>query len=135
MTAVLITGALTGDLVGRCAPRRRPHEANAKRYALMVVALLTFGIFGGIFSVTRVAEAQPAQSEVLPTDEKTASEGGACCKAGDPAPPTELVKQVPKGQLHSPYPDYAKLAKDDPDLRSEERRVGKECRSRWSPYH
>src|SRR3712207_8138694 len=24
--------------------------------------------------------------------------------------------------------------KDDP-LRSEERRVGKECRSRWSPYH
>ena len=23
----------------------------------------------------------------------------------------------------------------DPRLRSEERRVGKECRSRWSPYH
>src|SRR5258705_10033141 len=23
----------------------------------------------------------------------------------------------------------------DGDLRSEERRVGKECRSRWSPYH
>ena len=23
----------------------------------------------------------------------------------------------------------------DPDERSEERRVGKECRSRWSPYH
>ena len=23
----------------------------------------------------------------------------------------------------------------DPDHRSEERRVGKECRSRWSPYH
>ena len=25
--------------------------------------------------------------------------------------------------------------KNDPYLRSEERRVGKECRSRWSPYH
>ena len=26
---------------------------------------------------------------------------------------------------------------DDPEIcdRSEERRVGKECRSRWSPYH
>src|SRR5258707_11645559 len=24
---------------------------------------------------------------------------------------------------------------DDFDFRSEERRVGKECRSRWSPYH
>ena len=23
----------------------------------------------------------------------------------------------------------------DPDKGSEERRVGKECRSRWSPYH
>src|SRR5262245_24349746 len=33
-------------LVGRCTPRRRPHEANAKPYALMIVALLTFGIFG-----------------------------------------------------------------------------------------
>src|ERR1035438_5967119 len=26
-------------------------------------------------------------------------------------------------------------ANSDPRLRSEERRVGKECRSRWSPYH
>ena len=24
---------------------------------------------------------------------------------------------------------------DDANIRSEERRVGKECRSRWSPYH
>ena len=24
---------------------------------------------------------------------------------------------------------------DNPEVRSEERRVGKECRSRWSPYH
>ena len=28
-------------------------------------------------------------------------------------------------------PDYNNAS----DLRSEERRVGKECRSRWSPYH
>ena len=26
-------------------------------------------------------------------------------------------------------------AKDPAEMRSEERRVGKECRSRWSPYH
>ena len=24
---------------------------------------------------------------------------------------------------------------EEPKMRSEERRVGKECRSRWSPYH
>ena len=27
------------------------------------------------------------------------------------------------------------LARPEVDFRSEERRVGKECRSRWSPYH
>ena len=30
---------------------------------------------------------------------------------------------------------YNQLKPTIPDLRSEERRVGKECRSRWSPYH
>src|SRR2546427_8284203 len=34
---------------------------------------------------------------------------------------------------------YAQLAQTErglhPESRSEERRVGKECRSRWSPYH
>ena len=28
-----------------------------------------------------------------------------------------------------------KTVEDTNDARSEERRVGKECRSRWSPYH
>ena len=33
--------------------------------------------------------------------------------------------------------DYGceELPEGAPVLRSEERRVGKECRSRWSPYH
>ena len=30
---------------------------------------------------------------------------------------------------------YEQLQNDGILLRSEERRVGKECRSRWSPYH
>ncbi len=29
----------------------------------------------------------------------------------------------------------ANIETDSSDKRSEERRVGKECRSRWSPYH
>ena len=42
--------------------------------------------------------------------------------------------------VHGAFWDYTtgaafgKSGKDDSD-RSEERRVGKECRSRWSPYH
>ena len=31
--------------------------------------------------------------------------------------------------------DAGKFVRDDELVRSEERRVGKECRSRWSPYH
>src|SRR2546425_2752082 len=33
-----------------------------------------------------------------------------------------------------PEPDVA-VVSGSPEDRSEERRVGKECRSRWSPYH
>ena len=32
------------------------------------------------------------------------------------------------------HPEFMALSPDE-DTRSEERRVGKECRSRWSPYH
>ena len=32
------------------------------------------------------------------------------------------------------YPDVVRFEIEEQD-RSEERRVGKECRSRWSPYH
>ena len=30
---------------------------------------------------------------------------------------------------------FVLIGVDTDDVRSEERRVGKECRSRWSPYH
>ena len=37
---------------------------------------------------------------------------------------------VTKGVANVPWP-----GNPTPRIRSEERRVGKECRSRWSPYH
>src|SRR2546430_2826817 len=42
------------------------------------------------------------------------------------APPTELL-------VLARYVSRRRVHRDAP--RSEERRVGKECRSRWSPYH
>ena len=42
----------------------------------------------------------------------------------------EEVKDAPERPVDWYLTDY--LARQ---LRSEERRVGKECRSRWSPYH
>ena len=85
-------------------------KIKRKRYALLILVPLAFGVMR--MPSAHAAEGQPAPSEATPSSEK----GGTCCKAGDTTPPTELVKQVPKGQLHSPYSDYAKLAKDDPDL-------------------
>ena len=45
-----------------------------------------------------------------------------------------LIISKKTGEWGIPYPgadqDFARV-----DMRSEERRVGKECRSRWSPYH
>ena len=40
--------------------------------------------------------------------------------------------------FYAPRPKEFRFAGDTPPavrVRSEERRVGKECRSRWSPYH
>src|SRR5579859_2018656 len=37
--------------------------------------------------------------------------------------------------VNEPTNDHFRPGVFRPDRRSEERRVGKECRSRWSPYH
>ena len=42
---------------------------------------------------------------------------------------------IPDKYLYIIAPLYAAVAGIVLVLRSEERRVGKECRSRWSPYH
>ena len=41
---------------------------------------------------------------------------------------------VPEGRVAFTVEEAVEKAKEL-DSRSEERRVGKECRSRWSPYH
>ena len=41
----------------------------------------------------------------------------------------------PKGTLERALPTEMEIKVEDGHVRSEERRVGKECRSRWSPYH
>jgi mono/diheme cytochrome c family protein len=76
-----------------------------RRFILGGLSIVFIGILSAI-----VWKASSKQTE------ETGSAEVKCCKAGDTTPPTELVEKVPPGQLHSPYPDYAKLAKDDPDL-------------------
>src|SRR3712207_428603 len=60
---------------------------------------------------------------------------------GDVVERNEEVVATPEMINASPYDDawLVRIRVADPKqldtLRSEERRVGKECRSRWSPYH
>jgi mono/diheme cytochrome c family protein len=74
---------------------------NIGNITISTIVMLLFAVslvgIGGVLGVARATDS-------------------ICCKGGDETPPLELVEKVPVGQLHSPYPDYAKLAKDDPDL-------------------
>jgi hypothetical protein len=66
---------------------------------MLLVALSALGVLG-VRRSTHAADEAPTTA-------------ASCCKAGDVTPPTELVTNVPKGELHNPYPDYAKLAKEE----------------------
>ena len=46
-----------------------------------------------------------------------------------------IITDVPNGMKHFVRAALKTAMEGDFDTRSEERRVGKECRSRWSPYH
>jgi len=46
-----------------------------------------------------------------------------------------LGKKVEPGLFYNVNLPLLPAGVPDPEVRSEERRVGKECRSRWSPYH
>ena len=45
------------------------------------------------------------------------------------------IKKAFKTMARKYHPDLHPDDKEAAEKRSEERRVGKECRSRWSPYH
>src|SRR2546428_12764565 len=48
---------------------------------------------------------------------------------------TKTLREASREQVENFVAHLADWAEKDRNARSEERRVGKECRSRWSPYH
>jgi mono/diheme cytochrome c family protein len=78
--------------------------------ALSGLGVLVVLSLGGIATSGKAAD--PAADQAGAPAQDAAASGGACCKAGDTTPPTELVKKVPKGQLKSPYQDFKKVAEE-----------------------
>jgi mono/diheme cytochrome c family protein len=103
---------------------KRLMNQSPKDGALRIVAgfsaLLTLSLLGigGLSWISQAAEdmssehpaAQEEKAEVK--EKEVAGKEEQCCKAGDTTPPLELVQRVPPGHLHSPYQDYATLAKE-----------------------
>ena len=70
-----------------------------------------------------------------------------CAAPPPPAPPPQAAPAFPNGTIvdlshaygadtiYWPTAEPFRLDVVSEGMRSEERRVGKECRSRWSPYH
>src|ERR1044072_462552 len=61
--------------------------------------------------------------------------GSAFCVAGGNNPTDVSILRHARHLVSDVLPGLAAVARDLQIARSEERRVGKECRSRWSPYH
>src|SRR5260370_19105187 len=66
----------------------------------------------------------PTNAAVISCERWWARRKERLCPLLNPARPLVLKAEIARG--------HALVGRD---LRSEERRVGKECRSRWSPYH
>ena len=109
--------------------------AGARKAALVGVALIMFMMAAaGVMSFKTsevMAEESTGKTYVIDdagilstSEEQSLSE--LCKKASDKCQVDIIVITMNQNLDYSPMDTY---------LRSEERRVGKECRSRWSPYH
>src|SRR5277367_5538803 len=80
-----------------------------------------------------------ADASSLPSGEKATALTPEICPSsvcsGVPEPASQSLTVLSYEADASSLPSGEKATALTPELRSEERRVGKECRSRWSPYH
>src|ERR1041385_4563041 len=101
---------------------------------LTVLTPLEFALMDLCFcdACTRKAEGKHVEIARIRTALRAILEAGMAAAPGRPKGHPETMAQVAESLPElQPYLDFRREIED----RSEERRVGKECRSRWSPYH
>src|SRR5215469_6309158 len=94
------------------------------------------GLFAALAGLSCLAAAGCAASQgaALTAGGQPGSHGASGAPGGTPA----IASTVIPAQLGDTWVyavNSSVLGKGTETMRSEERRVGKECRSRWSPYH
>src|SRR3712207_9122702 len=145
--AVVLRGclAMLGELAGDQWNEGDVSDSVVRRVALPAAFLAADGLFQTFLTVLDEFGAFPAvvQRELdryLPFLATTNVLMAAVRRGVGREAAHEAIKQAAVGtalDLRAGKADNDVLARlaADPRLRSEERRVGKECRSRWSPYH
>ena len=111
---------------GSCSPRSRPGPPPSRPLAHLPAVFAVAVPTAAPSSSPPRARAGAGASEELGTG---SGDAGAGC-AEEPGPPRRECRS--RGRLGCGGGSGASLPVR---VRSEEHRVGKECRSRWSPYH
>ena len=105
-----------------------------------------YAIFGGIAADayktrslrSRLMPVPIPEQLVLPLSQNLGVDAVAIVEAGDLVQKFQLLAEADEPSsvaLHAPTSGLVSSISNATVARSEERRVGKECRSRWSPYH
>lgn len=106
---------INADKIGQRSPlMTRSHKRNVLTIIVGMSALIALGIWGtsGNARMYLAAEETTSDEGKALREREAERKEEACCKADDKTPPNELVAKTPKGELKSPYPDFAKFAEE-----------------------
>src|SRR3712207_1713440 len=122
----------------RCSSERSLHGASRSMPYFSASAERTLPWY----SVWEFAHGTTAPSLTLRSEFGTTRSGSISSRLPSPSQrsqaPCGLLKEKVRGcisAMEAPQLVHVNVSEKSIDSRSEERRVGKECRSRWSPYH
>src|SRR3989475_12541588 len=133
--------ALVGASCRPCGGPTREHDVIALRLALDIdMTVTSFFVSFGLLDRVDIGVVLPIVSSSLrgTSDAQIIPFGGTTAQhffGGTPDNPVLTTSRFVEGSATGIGDVAARVKVSITQSRSEERRVGKECRSRWSPYH